>query len=368
MADVDIDRSCLAPVQEVCRDFAVLEDGALAYCLQEQEIEQHYASNVQKHQLFRRDVRIAKKLQRLEEQAGKRPDPEPQQQQHSQETGSAPDGARRKAEEGRQGKDQAQQEITAKRLQDREEPEKGPRHRQKQRLRSWQGPRGDDTEPLNWAMAELELQGQQQQQQLRRDEALAWKLHAEEQMQLRARKTRQRGDDYRAAQVAQDEEIARYIQDQELTAPWRPPSEDVAAQSFVEAHGSLSEPRQRHGRQKEARQSCAVASPISVQPLESSEAPRGAAAAAAAAIKPQPCRNIAEDLDPTFKAKRMEPPAADGPTCSQAAAPVRPVPVDGFFDYLDEVAESTFVSPTKRQPEKVGRHKSRDRKEGCKQQ
>ena len=51
-----------------------------------------------------------------------------------------------------------------------------------------------------------------------------------------------------------------------------------------------------------------------------------------------------------------------------AATPVHPVPVDGFFDYLDELAGPAFVSPTKRQPEKAGHPKPRDKKEGCKQQ
>ncbi|KAJ6666220.1 hypothetical protein lerEdw1_001125 [Lerista edwardsae] len=68
MTEVQIDSSQLPPVQDVCRDFAVLEDGALAYCLQEQEIEQHYASNIQKNQLVQRDIRIAKKLQDVEEE------------------------------------------------------------------------------------------------------------------------------------------------------------------------------------------------------------------------------------------------------------------------------------------------------------
>ncbi|MEE6483567.1 hypothetical protein FKM82_013597 [Ascaphus truei] len=63
MTHIPIDKSNLPRVNEVCRDFAVLEDGALAHCLQEQEIEQHYASNVRKNKLVQKDIRIAKKLQ-----------------------------------------------------------------------------------------------------------------------------------------------------------------------------------------------------------------------------------------------------------------------------------------------------------------
>ncbi|KAE8593171.1 hypothetical protein XENTR_v10019014 [Xenopus tropicalis] len=63
MTHIPIDKSNLPRVNDVCRDFAVLEDGALAHCLQEQEIEQHYASNIRKNKLVQKDIRIAKKLQ-----------------------------------------------------------------------------------------------------------------------------------------------------------------------------------------------------------------------------------------------------------------------------------------------------------------
>ncbi|XP_060794352.1 coiled-coil domain-containing protein 187 isoform X3 [Neoarius graeffei] len=48
--------------------FSVLEDGALAYNLQEQEIEQYYSSNVQRNQLVQKDIRVAKRLQDEEQQ------------------------------------------------------------------------------------------------------------------------------------------------------------------------------------------------------------------------------------------------------------------------------------------------------------
>ncbi|XP_058498763.1 coiled-coil domain-containing protein 187 isoform X1 [Solea solea] len=52
----------------MCQCFAVLEDGVLAHNLQEQEIEQHYTSNVQKNQLVQNDIRVAKRLQDEEEE------------------------------------------------------------------------------------------------------------------------------------------------------------------------------------------------------------------------------------------------------------------------------------------------------------
>ncbi|XP_029286079.1 coiled-coil domain-containing protein 50 isoform X2 [Cottoperca gobio] len=51
----------------MCRDFAVLEDHCLAYNLQEQEIESHLASNVNKSRLVQNDLQVAKKLQEEED-------------------------------------------------------------------------------------------------------------------------------------------------------------------------------------------------------------------------------------------------------------------------------------------------------------
>ncbi|CAG03990.1 unnamed protein product, partial [Tetraodon nigroviridis] len=54
--------------QTLCQCFAVLEDGALAHNLQEQEIEQYYSTNIQKNQLVQNDIRVAKRLQDEEEE------------------------------------------------------------------------------------------------------------------------------------------------------------------------------------------------------------------------------------------------------------------------------------------------------------
>ncbi|KAM7012297.1 coiled-coil domain-containing protein 50 [Tautogolabrus adspersus] len=69
--NVSIDKNKLPGVKEVCRDFAVLEDHCLAYNLQEQEIESHLASNVNKSRLVQNDLQVAKKLQQEEDQRAK---------------------------------------------------------------------------------------------------------------------------------------------------------------------------------------------------------------------------------------------------------------------------------------------------------
>ncbi|XP_028299283.1 coiled-coil domain-containing protein 50 isoform X1 [Gouania willdenowi] len=69
--NVSIDQENLPGVKEVCRDFAVLEDHCLAYNLQEQEIESHLASNVNKSRLVQKDLQVAKKLQEEEDERAK---------------------------------------------------------------------------------------------------------------------------------------------------------------------------------------------------------------------------------------------------------------------------------------------------------
>ncbi|XP_051874069.1 coiled-coil domain-containing protein 50 isoform X1 [Pristis pectinata] len=66
MAEFSIDQSSLPAVNAVCRQFAVREDHSLAHNLQEQEIEHHLASNVQRNRLVQNDLQVAKKLQEEE--------------------------------------------------------------------------------------------------------------------------------------------------------------------------------------------------------------------------------------------------------------------------------------------------------------
>lgn len=56
----EIDESETAGVRKVCQDFRVREDGALAYRLQEEEIDQHYKRNRQESRKIQDDVRTAK--------------------------------------------------------------------------------------------------------------------------------------------------------------------------------------------------------------------------------------------------------------------------------------------------------------------
>ncbi|XP_026803075.3 coiled-coil domain-containing protein 50 isoform X3 [Pangasianodon hypophthalmus] len=131
MEDMSIDQKRLPGVKEVCRDFAVLEDHCLAHNLQEQEIENHLASNIHKSRLVQQDLRVAKRLQEEEDQRAKA-----QSQKQHQDIERIDNEIAQEIQEQlvRQAEKQKQQEAKdeaiARKLQEREMKEE--RRRQKQ--------------------------------------------------------------------------------------------------------------------------------------------------------------------------------------------------------------------------------------------
>uniref|UniRef100_A0A671YZ11 Coiled-coil domain containing 50a n=1 Tax=Sparus aurata TaxID=8175 RepID=A0A671YZ11_SPAAU len=222
--NVSIDKNKLPGVKEVCRDFAVLEDHCLAYNLQEQEIESHLASNVNKSRLVQKDLQVAKKLQ---EEEDKRAKVQSQKQFVELDLSERQDNeiAQEIQEElVRQAEQQRQQEekdaAIARKLQEKEMKEE--RKRQKQLEANFDEEYFEDhggrivhkgsgavvaetefklseaTKGLtNLDLRELELKDMEVARKLQEEEIKASKLHV------------------RAAQVAQDEEIARLMMEQE---------------------------------------------------------------------------------------------------------------------------------------------------------
>ncbi|XP_063799636.1 trichohyalin-like isoform X2 [Pseudophryne corroboree] len=227
-------------------------------------------------------------------------------------------------------------------------------------------------EPLEWKMADLDVQSPDQ---LLKDEELARRLQEEEEKRIAKLKGPSQHEDFRAAQVAQDEEIAKYIQRQELRAHRRSEELDVPEDSDDDGSSICSFTERRSIGMKNDVPSCnqgrldseGLASPTECRPPEKTEI--STLEGGPDQTKLRSPRNIAEELDPTFKSK-------DSPTevfavCQQdfpVSAQTQPVPVDGFYDYMDDGAEPIFIPPTKRQAEKLGRSKPKDKKEGCKQQ
>ncbi|NP_001417741.1 coiled-coil domain-containing protein 187 isoform 2 [Danio rerio] len=121
MAELEVDQSNLPRVQEVCQCFAVLEDGALAHNLQEQEIEQYYSSNVERSQLVQRDIRVAKRLQDEEQQRVQTPQHQTTRQLEERDSEYArmiQEEIQRCAEEARRR--EVEDEEIAKRIQEEE--------------------------------------------------------------------------------------------------------------------------------------------------------------------------------------------------------------------------------------------------------
>ncbi|XP_070764532.1 coiled-coil domain-containing protein 50 [Enoplosus armatus] len=221
--NISIDKNKLPGVKEVCRDFAVLEDHCLAYNLQEQEIESHLASNVNKSRLVQKDLQVAKKLQEEEDQRAK----VQSQKQHVDTERQDIEIAQEIQEQlVRQAEQQRQQEekdaAIARKLQEKEMKEE--RRRQKQLEANFEEEYFEDhggrivhrgsgaviaetsveygvseaTKGLTKLdIREQELKDMEVARKLQEDEIKASKMHV------------------RAAQVAQDEEIARLMMEQE---------------------------------------------------------------------------------------------------------------------------------------------------------
>ncbi|XP_052395116.1 coiled-coil domain-containing protein 50 isoform X3 [Carassius gibelio] len=210
MADFTIDQNNLPGVKEVCRDFAVLEDHCLAHNLQEQEIESHLASNVNKSRLVQQDLQVAKRLQEEEDQRAKAES----KRQHRRIERSDIEIAQEIQEQlVRQAEQQRQQEekdeAIARKLQEREMKEERKRQKQMEanpeeyyedKGRKVRGEFG--LKEATHGLAHLDLSDQEL-----KDLEVARRLQEEE---IKASQL-----DRRAAQVAKDEEIARRLMEEE---------------------------------------------------------------------------------------------------------------------------------------------------------
>ncbi|KAM8863802.1 coiled-coil domain-containing protein 187 isoform 5-T8 [Spinachia spinachia] len=353
MAEVEIDQSNLPRVQEVRQCFAVLEDGALAHNLQEQEIEQYYTTNIQKNQLVQKDIRVAKRLQDEEE--------EEQAQQSTLHRQSSrqlemedfeyarliQEEIQRCAEEARRREqDDTKQSVS---------PQEMAKQMQEEEKRITRISRGRDSDegaqPEPGGGGSLDLR---EMRQVLQDEELAHRLQEEENSETSPCVSYPEGD-FRVAQVAQDEEIAHFMQKQEIKAKRR--SRELEGPAAWREHRAMISGRAERDRpvHRERLDSEGLPSPTedgspeNQPPSPFSTIPQG-----------QQFRNIAEELDPTFQAARPSTEGLrggpEGPTCQSL-----PPPQTGLNE------EATFIPPTKRKTDKSGPAKSK-RKENCKHQ
>ncbi|XP_067417159.1 coiled-coil domain-containing protein 50 isoform X2 [Emydura macquarii macquarii] len=217
MAEIGIDQSKLPGVKEVCRDFAVLEDHTLAHSLQEQEIEHHLATNVQRNRLVQHDLQVAKQLQEEEDLRARAQIQKRHKDLEQQDCEIAQEIQVKLVIEAEQRRRQEEKdEDIARLLQQKELQDK------KTRNKHYPEPRGhaadeDSYYPENGGMKsrgikeavyatprvaprDLELYDAEIARKLQEEELLASQV------------------DKRAAQVAQDEEIARLLMAEEKKA------------------------------------------------------------------------------------------------------------------------------------------------------
>nr|XP_046251679.1 coiled-coil domain-containing protein 187 isoform X4 [Scatophagus argus] len=380
MAELEIDQTNLPPVQDVnlisfsssmtpsgkssalCQCFAVLEDGVLAHSLQEQEIEQYYTTNIQKNQLVQNDIRVAKRLQDEEEEqwaqqsALLRQASRQLEEEDFEYARLIQEEILRRAEEA-QRREQDDEEI-AKRMQEEE------RERIIRRSRRQEGHSEGASLPPELGEERLDLG---ELQQVLQDEELAQKLQEEEEKLLRRNSqlpppSSYPEGDFRVAQVAQDEEIAHFIQKQEIRSKRRSRELEGPA-SWREHRAMISHHDRRAARDRQVQRERLDSEGLP-SPTEDCSPENQPPSPTSTTPQAQHIRNIAEELDPTFQARRHGTESLrvgqPGPTCQSV-----PMQHSGLHDFLEE---PTFIPPTKRQTDKSGRTKPKEKKENCKQQ
>ncbi|XP_026222955.1 coiled-coil domain-containing protein 187 isoform X2 [Anabas testudineus] len=200
-------------------------------------------------------------------------------------------------------------------------------------------------------------------QQVLRDEELARKLQEEEQKFLRAPSSRssyQEGD-FRVAQVAQDEEIARFMQKQEIKSTRR--SRELEGPASWREHRAMITQHDRRATRERQVQRERLDSEGLPSPTEDCSLENQPSSPVFSIPQGQQIRNIAEELDPTFQARRQD---TESLQVAQTVPTCQSLPVSHSPIY--DLEEPTFIPPTKRQTEKSGRTKSKEKKENCKQQ
>ncbi|KAK2825432.1 hypothetical protein Q7C36_019359 [Tachysurus vachellii] len=357
MAELEVDQTNLPRVQEVSQYFSVLEDGALAHNLQEQEIEQFYSSNVQRNQLVQKDIRVAKRLQNEEQHRAQMLREQATRQLEEQDS----EYARRIQEEiqhaaEEQRKREEEDEEIAKQIQEEEELYV----RQRNSCRRTDA-RGERVNRPSLDLGEL--------RQVLQDEELAHRLQAEEEELLRVdlasaaplERSYPKGD-FTVAQVAQDEEIARFMQKQEIKAQLRSQEleERVSGRGYREMSHAYDNTEVYDGQMSRERlNSDGLMSPADECSLE-----RQPQSPVTLEVQQHPIRNVAEELDPTFQRK-------------DDVQAVQSISGTGEIQTTPQTwssEEPAFVAPTKRHNEKAVRAKSKEKKENskskenCKQQ
>uniref|UniRef100_A0A087XE04 Coiled-coil domain-containing protein 50-like n=1 Tax=Poecilia formosa TaxID=48698 RepID=A0A087XE04_POEFO len=205
--------------------------------------------------------------------------------------------------------------------------------------------------------------------QVLQDEELARKLQEEEDKQLRRKKKGSYPEgDFRVAQVAQDEEIARFMQKQEIKAKRR--SRELEGPGSWHKHRAMMNHYDRRAARERQVPGNVYRERLDSEglpsPTEDCSPENQPPSPVHALPKAQQMRNIAEELDPTFQGRVHVPESFQFASVTGQTSEALPTAQSGSQDLTLE--EPTFIPPTKRQADKSGRSKPKEKREGCKQQ
>ncbi|XP_078483909.1 uncharacterized protein LOC100183971 [Ciona intestinalis] len=199
-----IEQEPVRPVTEAVQEYRVIEDGALAYHLQEREIEHHYACNVENRRTVMQDIRTAQQLQDEEDRRARIFTLEQQAQLEKTDEKLA------EAYQEKLFKKHLQEEQERKEREERDnEIAFMLMERERRRERRQQAVDRDLAEK----MSRMPTKTMERMKKMT-DEELAQRLQAEEDKKLFMKEREKKN--LKAVVEMQDEELARYIHEREI--------------------------------------------------------------------------------------------------------------------------------------------------------
>lgn len=316
-------------VQEVCREWLVHEDGALAHQLQDQEIAAHYGHNRERNRLVRQDTPHAR-LEQEDELKKALAVQAMQQKLRLQQEREDAEAAMRLAEELEREELLKRQvrairdEQLAKRLQDTAAV---PKIVKKDQFNEAQANPG--TETISKSMRLLELN-----QPMSEDEARQWQELCDAEMARKLQLEEEEESKFRRDITDLSRKLAIEAQDREL------------AQQLYEKEKARLRKAKEKARLKRASAKQTETSPVPSMDRHSND---GGAGGSGSLGYPTPSENIAASIDPTWNRRQHYP----YPSHQQAPipvtdldmpAPIQPI-VPGHRRGLNQLAHSPPISP-----------------------
>ncbi|XP_054272054.1 coiled-coil domain-containing protein 50 [Macrosteles quadrilineatus] len=364
-------------VTEVCKEWIVHEDGALAYKLQKEEVEQHYTGNKSRNAIVREDFPRAKVEQQREEEEALAKYQQMIMEQEERDSMVARQLAQKieQEEEERRRRTELYDKHVARKIQERELRKQSPvpvgdvnsvglpdvsdisvhkqfRHLSVREREDWPPP---PPPPHHLDEGEVDEEDEERQRRIQelQDEELARRLQQEE--RLGGEGLDQLDRDRLLAIEAQDKELARLLQEREK-AKARRARERARQRALLKKQ--QQECQQQEYQQQDCQQQDCAASPQDSSPRNRHRYPDPEAIEVLSpCVSPLP--NIAMAIDPTYSPH-------SSPSHSHQGQPQQPQE----FEDLDEGPVPPYmpIQGQRRTSSLEKKPKKKQAKDGCKQQ